>query len=86
MNNQERIQVRIARDKIRRQARKEARNKGFDDFHHTIKIQNYVVALNKCKKNVSWKGTVQHYSQNAVCEIDSVVKSLDNGNICRRGN
>lgn len=86
MNNKERIQARIARDKMRRQAQKEARNKGYDDFHNTIKTQNYVEALNKCKKNVSWKGTVQHYSQNAVCEIDSVVKSLDNGKLPKLAN
>lgn len=81
MNNKERIQSRIARDKARRQARKEARNKDFDDYHNIIKMQNYVKALNKCKKNVSWKGTVQHYSQNAICEIDSVIKSLDSGKL-----
>lgn len=86
MNNNERIQARIARDKIRRQTRKETRNKGFDDYHNIIKMQNYVEALGKCKKNVGWKGTVQHYAQNAVCEIDTVVKSLDDGKLPKLSN
>lgn len=86
MTNYERIQARIARDKIRRQKRKEARNKEYDDFHNIITMQNYMDALRKCKKGVSWKGTVQSYCQNAILEIDSVIKSLEGGTLPRLHN
>ena len=86
MTNDERIQARIARDKLRRQKRKEERNKEFDNFQATIKMQNYFDALRKCKKGVNWKGTVQLYSQNAICEIDTVIKSLENGKLPKLSN
>lgn len=35
----------------------------------------------KCKKGVTWKGTVQKYEQNCVTEIDDAITSLDNGKL-----
>lgn len=81
MNNYERIQARIARDKIRRQQKRRESNKEFDNFHNVIKMQNYYAALRKCKRGVSWKGTVQAYCQNAITEIDCVVKSIETGEL-----
>ena len=79
MTNDERIQIRIARDKARRQQRKLEKNKNYDNFDNVIKMQNYVDALSKCRKGVNWKGTVQSYCQNAVIEMESAITSINEG-------
>jgi len=81
MDNYGRIKVRIARDKARRRAKRLANNAQYDNFDNVIKLQNYVEALNKCRKGVAWKGSVQDYIQNSVIEMYNTVSSLKNGNI-----
>lgn len=81
MNNYERIQARIARDKIRRQKKKAEKNAQYDNFENVITMQNYVDALQKCKKNVSWKCSVQTYSANAISEINSTIQTIESGKL-----
>ena len=81
MTNQERIQARIARDKVRRQQRKALKNQEYDDFSKVITMQHYVESLNKCKKNVNWKGSVQEYCQNAVSEINTTITTIESGKL-----
>lgn len=81
MDNYGRIQVRIARDKARRRAKKERMNAEYDNFDKVIRVQNYVEALNKCRKGVAWKGTVQEYLQNGVTEMHKVTTALKKGEI-----
>lgn len=79
MDNYGRIQVRIARDKARRRAKKLANNAQYDNFDNVIKMQNYVEALSKCRKGVAWKGSVQDYIQNGVIEMHNTTTLLKNG-------
>lgn len=83
MTNDERIQARIARDKIRRQQRKALKNQEYDDFSKVITMQHYIESLNKCKKNVNWKGSVQEYCQNAVSEISTTITTIESGKLPR---
>lgn len=80
MDNYGRIKVRIARDKARRRAKRLANNAQYDDFDNVIKLQNYVEALNKCRKGVAWKGSVQDYIQNGVIEMYNTMSFLKKGN------
>lgn len=79
MNNYDRIRVRIARDKARRRAKKLAANAQYDDFDNVIKMQNYVDALQKCRKGVAWKNSVQDYIQNGVIEMYRTMTTLQKG-------
>lgn len=81
MTNNERIQARIERDKIRRKQRKILKNQEHDNFAKVITMQHYVDSLNKCKKNVSWKGSVQEYCQNAISEINTTITTIEGGKL-----
>ncbi len=79
MNNYDRIRVRIARDKARRRAKRLAETVQYDNFDNVIKMQNYVDALQKCRKGVAWKNSVQDYIQNGVIEMYSTLTTVQDG-------
>ena len=61
MNQRERIQGRIKRDKEDRAAKKAKRDEETkaDNYDKVLTIQNYYEALKKCRKGVMWKGKPQ---------------------------
>jgi hypothetical protein len=78
-NKYQRAKLRILKDKEAKAVRYNNKNKTYGDFDKVISHQNYFEALGKCRKGVSWKGSVQCYTQNAFIEIDktiSILKSL----------
>lgn len=81
MTKYQRAKRRIARDKALKIVKLATRFNGTDDFEEVIKMQHYVDALRKCRKGVSWKGSVQVYTQNAIVEIDNVRESLLKGKL-----
>lgn len=81
MTKYQRAKRRITRDKALKMVNLAAKCKGTDDFEEVIKMQHYVDALRKCRKGVSWKGSVQAYTQNAIVEIGKVRESLLNGKL-----
>ena len=52
-----------------------------DNYFMVITHQHYVEALYKCRKGVTWKGSVQLYTQNGICEIDKVIEILMDGKL-----
>lgn len=96
MTNQERIQIRIAKDKYRRAKRREQRNAQYDSFDNVITIQHYTEALKACRRGVSWKGSVQDYIHTSIIQEIKTINSLKSGvlpplrntrkvKICERG-
>lgn len=79
MTKYQRAKVRIARDRARKAEKRAEKFKYSDNFNSVISTQHYVEALRKCRKDVSWKGSVQKYTQNAIIEIGRTIHSLENG-------
>lgn len=71
MNQRERIQGRIKRDKEDRAAKKAKRDEETkaDNYDKVLTIQNYYEALKKCRKGVMWKGKPQKYCQTSISRI-----------------
>lgn len=81
MTKYQRAKVRIRRDKKLKEERRSLKYKYNDDFNSVISTQHFIEALKKCRKDVSWKGSVQKYTQNAIVEISNARNSLLNGNL-----
>jgi len=81
MSNQERIQARIARDK----ARKAEKRKGVIEKHGTYEnvftLQNLHRSLQKRRKNVEWKGSVQAYLAHAIVKMKRAKDDLLRGDM-----
>ena len=69
MNNEERIQKRIERDKARRAAKKAQRVKEADDYNKVLTMQHYHNSLRKCRKGVMWKGKPQAYCNEGITNV-----------------
>lgn len=81
MNKYQRAKRRIARDKMLK-AEKQQKVYGYtDDFDDIMKMQNFVDALRKCRKGVSWKGSVQSYTHNGIVEMTKARQSVLNGKL-----
>lgn len=79
MTKYQRAKARIMRDKARKAEKHSEKFKYSDNFNSVISTRHYVEALGKCRKGVSWKGSVQKYTQNAIVEISKTINSLENG-------
>lgn len=86
MNNAERIQARIQRDKQRKLARRMERNKEYDNFDRVLTMQHYMEALKKCRRGVDWKGSVQQYSHNCITTIKDTIVMLQKGKLPKLAN
>lgn len=80
MTKRRRAHLRVARDKARK-VEKRKLTAHEDNFEAVMTTQHYVEALNKCRKGVSWKSSVQIYTQNAIEEISRVRSSLMMGKL-----
>lgn len=81
MNKFQRAKIRINRDKIKKEERRSIKNRHFDNFDEVMYYQHYLDALTKCRIGVSWKGSVQLYTQNAITEISKTRAKLDNNEL-----
>lgn len=63
MKKYRRAKMRIMRDKQRKLERQAAVYEETDNFDKVMMSQHYVDALGKCRKGVTWKGSVQVYTQ-----------------------
>lgn len=81
MNKFQRAKIRINRDKIKKEERRSIKNRHFDNFDEVMYYQHYLDALTKCRICVSWKGSVQLYTQNAITEISKTRAKLDNNEL-----
>lgn len=71
-----RIKARIERDKIKRIERQNFKQ---NNLENTITFQNYLSALKKCNKNVSYKKSVQHFNMFAIENIHRIINDIRNG-------
>ena len=76
MRKYRRAKQRILRDKRIKNEKRSAKYNSVDDFEKVMLTQNFVQALQKCRKGVTWKGSVQVYTQNFVTEINDARESL----------
>lgn len=82
MTKFQRAKARIARDKAVKEQKRLEKYKENDDFCRVITTQHFIEALVKCRKGVSWKGSVQIYTQNAITEISCVSRPAAGSNCC----
>lgn len=96
MNNQERIQARIARDKARKAEKRRELIEKHGTFEKVITNQTLHRSLQRRRKEVEWKGSVQSYLAHAIVKIKRAKDDLWNGEmninrtikqmtICERG-
>lgn len=81
MTNDQRIQRRIQRDKQKRLQRKLEKQRLYGDFEKIFTMQNFIKALKKCQKNVSWKGSVQTYSKHSIIKMIRAKNALMKGQL-----
>lgn len=81
MNKYQRAKARIARDKAAKALYRSEKYKDNDNFDSVITTQHFIEALVKCRVGVSWKGSVQLYTQNAISEISYVRGQLKSGTL-----
>lgn len=81
MTNDQRIQRRIQRDKQKRLQRKLEKQRLYGDFEKAFTMQNFIKALKKCQKNVSWKGSVQTYSKHSIIKMIRAKNALMKGQL-----
>lgn len=80
INNSERIQARIARDKIKRLENKNKLNELYNTGN-VLTMQNFTDALNKCNKGVLWKGSVQKYNRYVIQNMFNTVSTITCGEL-----
>lgn len=71
-----RARARILRDKQAKAARQANAYSSANDFDAVMTMQHFVQALQKCRKGVNWKGSVQSYTENFLVEIEDARESL----------
>ena len=76
MRPYKRARARVLRDKRIKQERREKIYSSADNFEAVMSMQHFVQALQKCRKGVNWKGSVQVYTENFLGEIQSARESL----------
>lgn len=96
MNNQERIRARIERDKARKAEKRKAIVEKCGSFESVITNQTLHRSLQRRRKEVEWKGSVQSYLAHAIVKIKRAKDDLWQGKmnvnhtikqmtICERG-
>lgn len=76
MRSYKRARLRVQRDKQRKAERAKALYHDADTFEKVVSMQHFVQALQKCRKGVNWKGSVQVYTENFLTEIQAARHSL----------
>jgi hypothetical protein len=77
--------ARYQRRKAAREAKKNDRLKHYDDFNHIIDTDNLYASLNRSKRGVSWKESVQRYEANAMRNIAATRRTLIAGENVQSG-
>lgn len=79
MNNRERIQKRIERDKARRAAKKAAWMKDLDDYGKCFDFEHVWETGIKCGHGVNWKASVQRYELFLLTNAAELYQALESG-------
>lgn len=81
MNNHERIQARIARDKARKAVKRQAAKEKYGNFKNVMTMQNLVKSLQRRRKNTEWKGSVQRFISHAIVKLKRIHDSAISGKL-----
>lgn len=81
MTKYRRTKLYLERNKTLKVQRRAEKYKDNDNFGSVITTQHFVDALVKCRKGVSWKGSVQIYTANAVTHIHCTRGQLIHGKL-----
>ena len=79
MTSEERHEARYQRRKQQREQKKKARIGDGNDFEAVFSYKNLYLAYRHCRRNVSWKGSVQKYMLNAPLQLAATREKLLNG-------
>ena len=74
MKKYQRARKRIARDKKLKAEKLEKLYGKNDDYQSVISMQHFQESLNKCRKGVNWKCSVQEYTENAIVEMNKHIR------------
>ena len=77
MNSCERKAARKIRRIQKREEKKSQRS--YNDINNVITYEHLIEAFEKCRKNVSWKTSVQEYSSKCIYEIATIVRDVRHG-------
>lgn len=81
MTKYRRTKMYIERNKKLKEERRAEKYKDNDNFGRVMTTQHFIDALTKCRKGVSWKGSVQIYTANAISQIYSSREELLKGKL-----
>lgn len=76
MTKYRRARMYIERNRKRKCERRATKYKENDNSSSVLTTQHFIEALIKCRKGVSWKGSVQIYTANAVVQIHNAREQL----------
>lgn len=79
MTSEERKEARYQRRKAKRLAAKRKALVEIDDFDKVFTFKNLYASYKKCKRNVTWKSSVQKYSLFAPLNVYTVLERLRKG-------
>ena len=79
MNSKERHELRYQRRKARRLEKKRKFDEVYCDFDKVFTFDHLYRSYQQCCKGVGWKPSVQKYKANALMNVNSTLKSLQQG-------
>ena len=85
MTSEERKEARYKRRVERRAAKKEKCCASFDDYEEVFSYKHLYDAYKKCRRNVSWKASVQKYITQAPLFVNQTHKQLMDGKFRSKG-
>jgi len=85
LTSAERRQGRYERRKMKRNAKRELKIGGYDNFDRITDIDNLNLSFKQAKKNVHWKESVQRYEMNRIANIVETRRKLIAGENVQQG-
>lgn len=79
MNNQERIQNRIKRDKALKELKRLERHQEIGNLNQIFREKNVLKSMKLCRTGTDWKGGVQRYLQHGLVKNHQISRDTPNG-------
>ena len=85
MNSEERHQKRYERRKQKREEKRLSRNKKYDDYNILLNPVNLYNSFYLCRKEVSWKYSIQNFHLHLMENISYIIRLLENDKLPTKG-
>ena len=85
MNSTERHQARYERRKQKREEKRLSRNKQYDNYNILLNPVNLYNSFYLCRKEVSWKYSIQNFHLHLLENISYIIKLLEEGKLPTKG-